>query len=317
MENNFIKYLKKLGHLNRAIIKGVKAPHKPILLLSVLESIAFGEIKENKIEITPLLVARFKDNWIRLVKTDIFKPNFALPFFHMKKEGFWEIQTFYGKEIFITSSHSINSFSQLKESVAFAYLDWDLFNLLQESSIREEIYQFLMSKYFDHSEKIHRQSGIVDKVTEQILNEPSIVYQKQIEKADEEEIFVRCGVFKRVVPKIYNYACCISDMRIVSRYDIQMIDACHIVPFSVSHNDTITNGISLSPNFHRAFDRGLITINENYQVVISNSFTENLTENSLKSFEGKQIFLPKEKQHFPDIENLRWHRDNVFKKAHI
>lgn len=313
MANTTLEYCNKLGRLNRATVNGIKAPHKPILLLSVIESIAFGEIMENKIKISPLLVARFKDNWSRLVKTDVFKPNFALPFFHMKKEGFWKLQTYYGKEVVFTSSLSINSFSQLKESVAYAYLDSVLFSLLQQPATREEIYQFLMARYFDHLEKIHQQSGLVDEVTEQILNEPSIVYQKQIEKADEEEIFVRCGVFKRVVPRFYDYSCCISGMRIVSGYDIQMVDACHIVPFSVSHNDTITNGISLSPNLHRAFDRGLITLNDSYRVVVSNSFTESQYGNTLKSFEGKQIALPKEYHHQPDIENLKWHKENVFK----
>ena len=313
MENIFIKYIKQLSHLNRASINGIKAPHKPILLLSVIESIAFGEIIENRIEITPLLVARFKDSWSRLVKTDVFKPNFALPFFHMKKEGFWKLQTYLGKEILITSSHSINSFSQLKESVDFAFLDSDLFFLLQEPLKREAVYQFLMTKYFDHSELIHHYSGIVDKVTQQILNDPSEDYQKQIDKADVEEIFVRSGVFKRVIPKIYNYTCCISGMRIVSGYDIQMIDACHIIPFSVSHDDTITNGISLSPNLHRAFDRGLITLNENYRVVISKSFTESQNENSLQAYEGKQIALPKEIHHHPFKDNFKWHNEHVFK----
>ena len=154
MEKAVVVYCKILGRLNRATVNGIKAPHKPILLLSVIESIAFGEIKENKIEISPFLVARFKDNWNRLVKTDVFKPNFALPFFHMKKEGFWKLQTYYGKEILVTSSHSINSFSQLKEAVSYAYLDSALFSLLQQPTTREEIYQFLMAKYFDHSEKI-------------------------------------------------------------------------------------------------------------------------------------------------------------------
>ena len=313
METVVIEFLKRLGSLNRATVNGLKAPHKPILLLSVIESIAFGEIVENKIIISPLLVARFKDNWNRLVKSDDFQPNFALPFFHMKKEGFWNLKTYFGKEILITSSHSIKSFSQLKESVEYSYLDSNLFALFQNPNTREEFYQFLTAKYFGKSDKIHQQNGLVDEVTAQILNEPSIEYQKQIESADEEEIFVRCGVFKRVVPKIYDYSCCISGMRIVSGFDIQMVDACHIVPFSVSHNDTISNGISLSPNLHRAFDRGLITLNENYRVVISKSFTEYPSENMLKSLEGKQIVFPKENKHYPDLENLKWHNENVYK----
>ena len=313
MEKLLLEFLKRIGSLNRATVNGLKAPHKPILLLSVIESIAFGEILENKIEISPLLVARFKDNWNRLVNTNIFQPNFALPFFHMQKEGFWKLKTYFGKEILVTSSHSIKSFSQLKESVAYSYLDSNLFALIQNPKTRDEIYRFITVKYFGKPETIHKQYGLVDEVTEQILNAPSIEYQKQIQIADDEEIFVRCGVFKRVVPKIYDYTCCVSGMRIISGYDIQMVDACHIVPFSVSHNDTISNGISLSPNLHRAFDRGLITLNENYRVVISKSFTEYPSENMLKLLEGKQILLPKDNKHYPSTENLKWHNDNVFK----
>jgi putative restriction endonuclease len=313
MEKVLLEFIKKIGSLNRATVNGLKAPHKPILLLSVIESIAFGEIVENKIEISPLLVARFKDNWNRLVNNNIFQPNFALPFFHMQKEGFWKLKTYFGKEILITSSHSIKSFSQLKESVAYSYLDSNLFALIQNPKTRDEIYRFITVKYFGKPETIHKQYGLVDEVTEQILNEPSIEYQKQIEIADDEEIFVRCGVFKRVVPKIYDYTCCVSGMRIISGYDIQMVDACHIVPFSVSHNDTISNGISLSPNLHRAFDRGLITLDEKYRVVISKSFTEYPSENMLKLLEGKQILLPKDNKHYPSTENLKWHNDNVFK----
>lgn len=313
MEKVLLEFIKKIGSLNRATVNGLKAPHKPILLLSVIESIAFGEIVENKIEISPLLVARFKDNWNRLVNTNIFQPNFALPFFHMQKEGFWKLKTYFGKEILITSSHSIKSFSQLKESVAYSYLDSNLFALIQNPKTRDEIYRFITVKYFGKPETIHKQYGLVDEVTEQILNEPSIEYQKQIEIADDEEIFVRCGVFKRVVPKIYDYTCCVSGMRIISGYDIQMVDACHIVPFSVSHNDTISNGISLSPNLHRAFDRGLITLDEKYRVVISKSFTEYPSENMLKLLEGKQILLPKDNKHYPSTENLKWHNYNIFK----
>ncbi len=85
----------------------------------------------------------------------------------------------------------------------------------------------------------------------------------------EEEIFVRSGLFKKTTPKIYNYSCCISGMKVETTINAQMVDACHIVPFSISKDDTIPNGISLSPNLHKAFDRGLITINKEYIVRVS------------------------------------------------
>ena len=45
-----------------------KAPHKPILLLALIHEISEGEIKENRIFITPELIASFKEIWSRLVE---------------------------------------------------------------------------------------------------------------------------------------------------------------------------------------------------------------------------------------------------------
>jgi putative restriction endonuclease len=92
-----------------------------------------------------------------------------------------------------------------------------------------------------------------------------------------------------------------------------MIDACHIVPFSESHDDTISNGISLCPNLHRAFDRGLISIDEDYKVIVSSSFSESSVDYSIKQYEGKELFLPKDYEHFPSANNLLWHKNNSFR----
>jgi putative restriction endonuclease len=101
-------------------------------------------------------------------------------------------------------------------------------------------------------------------------------------------------------------------MRIIASREVQMIDACHIVPFSETHDDTISNGISLCPNLHRAFDRGLITIDEEYRVVVSNTFSEHSVDYSIRQYEGKQLSLPSREAHFPAIENLRWHKSRIF-----
>jgi putative restriction endonuclease len=101
-------------------------------------------------------------------------------------------------------------------------------------------------------------------------------------------------------------------MRIESTTNAQLVDACHIVPFSVSQNDTIPNGISLSPNLHRAFDRGLIAINDNYQLVVSTAIKENDSPYSIKQFVGKQLLLPSKEIFYPSLENLNWHYKNTF-----
>jgi putative restriction endonuclease len=88
-----------------------------------------------------------------------------------------------------------------------------------------------------------------------------------------------------------------------------MVDACHIVPFSEGYDDTLTNGIALCPNLHRAFDRGLISISDNYTILLNKNFVENeKSAFNLSQFAGKRIFLPYSEKLYPDLENLYIHR---------
>lgn len=313
-------YLKAFSKLKRATKNGIKAPHKPILLLAIIKSIELGEIKNNKIYITPELVARFKDYWKWLVRESFFSPNFSLPFFHLtndytrnRLDRFWHLQTYFGKQILLTSSHSIRSFSQLQASVQYGYFDDGLFSLLSNHDSRQIISRFLLEHYFSGQKLYDNRSDLFESVTKQILHDSPVEYLHVIERADEEEVFIRSGVFKKVVPRIYDYTCCISGLRIVSGYDIQMVDACHIIPFANSHNDTISNGISLCPNLHRAFDRGLVSIDCDYRVLVADNFVESSHEIGIKAYQGKRIILPDEESYRPAVENLDWHRVNIFK----
>jgi putative restriction endonuclease len=99
-----------------------------------------------------------------------------------------------------------------------------------------------------------------------------------MDEEPELETFSRGEALKREILKIYNYTCTIAGMRIDSAADISMVDVCHIVPFSVRYDVSPTNGIALCPNMHRAFERGLIAINDNYRVMGSKNFRVNFFE---------------------------------------
>jgi len=84
--------------------------------------------------------------------------------------------------------------------------------------------------------------------------------------------------------------------------------------FSVSHDDKVNNGLALCPNLHRAFDRGLITVDSNYFVVTSKHISEDIIHNySLNQLKGKKLILPTAQQSRPALENLEWHRNQIFK----
>jgi len=307
------KYVKKFAKLKVDRSRGV-APHKPILLLSVLERIEHQDIVSEEIKITPELIGSFKKNWALLVITD-HSLNFALPFYHLKNDGFWQLIPNPGYEVAL--SIQIKNLRNLNDAVAYAQLKSELFDLLTISENRNILRSVLLDTYFPQSKEKYTQDGTkeyLQAIEDKILHETPAQYQLEYDQLDEEDVFVRGNSFKQWVPKIYDYTCCISGLRITTDNNISMIDACHIVPFSESHNDTISNGISLCPNLHRAFDRGLIAFNDHYEVVVSSAFDEKPSPYSIGQFKGKRILLPKDMQYLPDLKNFKWHWDNRFKK---
>jgi len=316
--NKYLSVFQKL-RIDRA--HGV-APHKPILLLSVLQAILNNQIPDQRIYITPELVALFKTNWSLLVTSQKFDCRFALPFYHLMSDLFWKLIPKPGFENILQLKTAMRSFANLNASIDFAVIDSDLFLLMKEKTSNSILKQLLLDTYFSETKSnfsysVGGQQSLFDDIEEKILYEDAAEYKnetrKLMQQQNEEEIFLRGSIFKREIPKIYNNTCCISGMKIDSTISVSMVDACHIVPFSESFDDTITNGIALCPNLHRAFDRGLIGIDNDYRVVVSKMFREDETNYSIRAFAHRQIILPKQEMFYPLKENLSRHRDNTFK----
>ncbi|MEN9998626.1 MAG: hypothetical protein RI922_1616 [Bacteroidota bacterium] len=322
MNSKLSKYISDFKRLRRDRKNG-GAPHKPILLLAIARLIQQSVIQSRFIEITPELVLEFKELWGKLVVSN-HSPNFSLPFFHMRSEPFWKLVSKIGMDFPITSSNSIRSLNGLKEALSYAEIDQELFLLMSQSVEGVVLQEVLLDTYFAETKDLLLQQSpsLFAALETQILKEDQLTYRQRIDELKttltkeefEEELFVRGGVFKREIPKIYNYQCAISGMRIESTSNAQMVDACHIIPFANSKDDTITNGISLSPNLHRAFDRGLITVSSSYKVQISNTIKELDSPYSLGQFNGKEILLPENTNFHPSQNNFSWHREHTFKR---
>lgn len=316
MQQALQKYLNSFNKLRIDRAHGI-APHKPILLLSVLQAFQNNIINYKRIYITPELVALYKSNWSLLV-TSNHDCRFALPFYHLTSDGFWKLIPKPGFENILQLNSIMRSFANLNAAVDCAVIDDDLFLLIKEKNSNSILQQLLLDKYFpetknNFSNSTGGQQKLFVDIEGKILGEDAAEYKTEIKKLlrqqNEEEIFLRGSLFKREIPKIYNNTCCISGMKIDATISASMVDACHIVPFSESYDDTITNGIALCPNLHRAFDRGLIAIDVNYQVIINKNFVE--SQNSfylIKIFEEKEILLPAFKSYLPSLENLEKHR---------
>lgn len=308
MKDILPKYLTAFKRLRIDRSHGV-APHKPVLLLSVLQAYRSKLITSSRIHITPELVAMFKTNWTQLVTTN-HQCQFVYPFFYMKSEGFWKLIPKPGFEDYLQKSETVKSFNKLNAATEYALLNEELSELMKDKTSNEALQVFLLDTYFPGAKKSlvsyrKNQLEFLETLENKILNEDAGEYRKEIKKLmaekDDEEIYLRGGAFKREIPKIYNNTCCISGLRIDATINVSMIDACHIVPFSESYDDTITNGIALCPNLHRAFDRGLIAIDNSYKVIVSKAFTENESVYGLKGLKEKKYCCRKNKNIYPRL----------------
>lgn len=233
----------------------------------------------------------------------------------MNGQSFWTLYPYPGFHI---NAH-IKSVQTLSLTVAYGAFNPELFLLLTQVKNREVARDTILAVYFAAQRTAYYQhkelnDGFYQEIQALILNDPEVKY-KHLSLVMEEDIFVRSGLFKRYIPQLYKDSCAMTGMRMRSKFKYNFIDACHIIPFAVTPDDKVSNGIALCPNLHRAFDRGLVSIDEHYRVIISSHLDEDSSHPySLKSLEGRLILLPDESQHYPSQTNLEWHRNKVFKQ---
>jgi putative restriction endonuclease len=158
-----------------------RAPHKPFLLLSVIDLIAQGIIKTNFIEFTPDLGELFTIYWSRIMPLDQ-KSNIVLPFFHLNSDKFWQHVPKPGMEAVLSATRQIRGISQLKEIVLGVKLDDDLYVLLCQEESRNLLRTVLIENYF--APGLH--AGLVE---QGIINKEAFQYsQELLEKSRHQQV---------------------------------------------------------------------------------------------------------------------------------
>ncbi|MFQ5632807.1 MAG: HNH endonuclease, partial [bacterium] len=103
-----------------------RAPHKPLLLLSVLDLFAQKALNTNLIEITNDLAEIFLLYWSKIMNQGQ-RGNLALPFFHLRSEKFWHLIAKSEKEDILANLRQMRSIHQLGDIILGARLDEELF----------------------------------------------------------------------------------------------------------------------------------------------------------------------------------------------
>lgn len=122
----------------------------------------------------------------------------------------------------------------------------------------------------------------------------------------------RDRIFRRVVLRAYDERCALTGLRLINGSGRAEAEAAHIRPVEANGPDIINNGIALSGTAHWMFDRGLITLEDNLEILISRHINDYSGVRSLLNKSG-YARLPLRTTDRPHPHFLKWHRENCFK----
>ena len=113
--------------------------------------------------------------------------------------------------------------------------------------------------------------------------------------------------FRDFVLFAYGYKCAITGKSI--RYkNLNNLEAAHIQPKAQAGTFLPCNGLALCRDMHWAFDKGLITITDDYTVLVHDEIKDTV----LSEFNGKKINVPTDPYFQPEKKFLKHHRENIF-----
>jgi putative restriction endonuclease len=124
---------------------------------------------------------------------------------------------------------------------------------------------------------------------------------------------VRDRVFRRVVLRAYDERCAVTGLKLINGGGRAEVAAAHIRPVEHNGPDIINNGLALSGTVHWMFDRGLISLSDDLDIIISRQVNDRDGVESLINRSGKLIG-PLAARDRPHPAFLAWHRENCFKR---
>lgn len=121
----------------------------------------------------------------------------------------------------------------------------------------------------------------------------------------------REAAFAGSVKAAYDDTCAFTGLKIINGGGRSEVQAAHVRPVASAGPDSTRNGIALCSTFHWMFDRGLISVADDHQLLLAKG---HVPEAASRLLNPDRVLLPTRRpDQAPHPMFLRWHRENVFK----
>ncbi len=293
-------WLAKLRHLKVDVSTGDPAPHKPLLLLCVIEMVEQGLLTEPKMTRSAELLLRFQSYWCIVAHRRSARPDIRLPFHHLSNDGLWNPFTADGRP---SPNRDITDYCIIEES---------LYALLFQPAFRTAARAVLVATYFPTEEQVGlcTLTGLVwDALKLQPLRLPDSILSESTKQG-------RDARFRITIVSGYQFTCALTGHCVMSPSGAGMVEAAHIHDFAKSRNNEADNGLALCPNAHWMFDEGLWSISDDLRVLATEvSYHESSPAGeTLRMRHGKPLFFEPRSRLRPNPKHLAWHRENILLK---
>ena len=305
-------YIDQLNKLHMAKTNGHVSPHKAVMLLATMDLVSGGDVNSNQIRLSPEMMEHFR-RYFDVVRTDADSCTPINPFFYLRSEPFWHHQAVPGKEAICESLSSPGGRKKIGEVIDYAFIDDELYALLQNHDARMELRESLITRYFPNQYEVlikianeEDEAGLYAKAMKNLVD-------GQVREVPDVADSARDLAFARIVKRAYHYQCAACGLRVL--FDgVSLVDAAHIIPFSVSHDDDPRNGMSLCKNHHWAMDQELIFPCSDNKWHVHNDLDDRVdAQRSLIDLHGKSIILPEQNKYAPKQTALEW-RERKFRE---
>lgn len=172
----------------------------------------------------------------------------------------------------------------------------------------------ILERGFDENEPLLPRVEIQEAVIGFEEEQAPFVFEQRRDRVKELSLrTLRDRVFRTIVLRAYDERCAITGLKFINGGGRAEVNAAHIRPVEANGPDTVRNGIALSGTAHWMFDRGLISLGDNMEILISRQAND---PDGVRSFVAKTGFalMPKHARDRPHPHFLQWHRSNVFKQ---
>lgn len=119
---------------------------------------------------------------------------------------------------------------------------------------------------------------------------------------------VRDANFRRLVCEAYDDTCAVTGLRIINGGGRSEVQAAHIWPVENGGPDIVQNGIALSGTVHWLFDRHLMSLTDDYRILIAHNRIPGELRNLFER-QMERVRLPADQNLWPHPKYLRQHRD--------